>query len=180
MPIWGQGSFGISHLTRMRSSLDRRVEVHSPVRISRNTTGIRWYCYLSNSPPNLGVEQGLFYFGNHVKLKCAAGRKIPRSHRHSSKNSCLKRHAINLTMLMPGERPYEVKRVVGLSHSTRQAASTECQKPRPGPHAKKYSQDPKVFVLFLVVNTRRHEALWFWGRGRERSCFNYIFYGEPS
>ena len=34
--------------------------------------------------------------------------------------------------------------------------------------------------LFLVINTRRHEALWFWGRGRERSCFNYIFYGEPS
>ena len=30
------------------------------------------------------------------------------------------------------------------------------------------------------MNTRRHEALWFWGRGRERSCFNCIFYGEPS
>ena len=38
----------------------------------------------------------------------------------------------------------------------------------------------RSILLFLVVNTRRHEALWFWGRGRERSCFNYIFYGEPS
>ena len=37
-----------------------------------------------------------------------------------------------------------------------------------------------TILLFLVINTRRHKALWFWGRGRERPSFNYIFYGEPS
>ena len=35
-------------------------------------------------------------------------------------------------------------------------------------------------LLFLVVNTRRHEALWFWGGEGSGHAFNYIFYGEPS